>query len=78
MRDDTWVAENARQFYVIAGASYVYLPSWGPMQLELIDKTLPHAEFRFSDMQNDIGLFRVTIYAVYIILCVDNKEKQTL
>ncbi|XP_012216532.1 trypsin-3-like [Linepithema humile] len=29
------------------------------MQVELIDKTLPHAEFRFSDMQNDIGLFRL-------------------
>lgn len=31
-----------------------------------MDKTLPHAEFRFSDLRNDIGLFRVTVYAVYI------------
>ncbi|XP_020278607.1 trypsin 3A1-like isoform X1 [Pseudomyrmex gracilis] len=57
--DGTWIAENPRQYYVIAGATYVYLPSWGSMQIELIDKTLPHAEFRFSDMQNDIGLFRL-------------------
>ncbi|KAG5346694.1 TRY3 protein, partial [Acromyrmex charruanus] len=56
--DGTWAAENPRHFYVIAGATYVYLPSWGSMQVELVDKTLPHAEFRFSDMRNDIGLFR--------------------
>ncbi|XP_032672461.1 trypsin-1-like [Odontomachus brunneus] len=29
------------------------------MQMELIDKTLPHAKFRFLDMQHDIGLFRL-------------------
>ncbi|XP_011062234.1 PREDICTED: trypsin eta [Acromyrmex echinatior] len=57
--DGTWAAENPRHFYVIAGATYVYLPSWGSMQVELVDKTLPHAEFRFSDMRNDIGLFRL-------------------
>ncbi|KAM0726332.1 Trypsin-3 [Formica fusca] len=57
--DGTWIAENPRQFYVIAGATYVYLPSWSSMQMELIDKTLPHAEFQFSDMRNDIGLFRL-------------------
>lgn len=66
MRDGTWAAENPRHFYVIAGATYVYLPSWGTMQVELVDKTLPHAGFRFSDLRNDIGLFRVTVYAVYI------------
>ncbi|KYM81316.1 Plasma kallikrein [Atta colombica] len=57
--DGTWIAENPRYFYVIAGATYVYLPSWGSTQVELVDKTLPHAEFRFSDMRNDIGLFRL-------------------
>ncbi|XP_011880749.1 PREDICTED: trypsin-1-like [Vollenhovia emeryi] len=58
LHDGTWAAESPRHFYVIAGATYVYLPSWSSMQVELVDKTLPHAEFRFSDMQNDIGLFR--------------------
>ncbi|KYN34976.1 Tryptase-2 [Trachymyrmex septentrionalis] len=57
--DGTWAAENPRHFYVIAGSTYVYLPSWGSIQMELVDKTFPHAEFRFSDMRNDIGLFRL-------------------
>ncbi|KYN03676.1 Cationic trypsin [Cyphomyrmex costatus] len=57
--DNTWATENPRHFYVIAGATYVYLPNWGSMQVELVDKTLPHTEFRFSDMRNDIGLFRL-------------------
>ncbi|KAL0125731.1 hypothetical protein PUN28_004650 [Cardiocondyla obscurior] len=57
--DGTWVPENPRYFFVIAGATYVYLPGWGSKQVEFVDKTLPHAGFRFSDLRNDIGLFRL-------------------
>jgi len=49
-------------FYIIAGATYVYLPSWTSMQIGLVDRILPYAKFRYAEMQNDIGLFRVTIY----------------
>lgn len=67
-----WVAENPRLFYVIAGATYVYFPSWTTIQMELVDRTLPHRNFNFSNMHHDIGLFRVTIMCIYK-LYVENK-----
>lgn len=67
-----WVPENPRLFYVIAGATYVYFPSWSTIQMELVDKTLPHRSFNFSNMHHDIGLFRVTIMCIYK-LYVENK-----
>lgn len=67
-----WVAENPRLFYVIAGATYVYFPSWSSIQMELVDRTLPHRDFNFTTMHHDIGLFRVTIMCIYK-LYVKNK-----
>lgn len=61
-----WVPENPRRFYVIAGATYVYLPAWSSIQLELIDGIFPHRDFQFTGMNHDIGLFRVTIMCIYI------------
>lgn len=55
-----WAAENPRLFYVIAGATYVYFPSWSTIQMELVDRTLPHRNFNFSNMHHDIGLFRLS------------------
>ncbi|KAG7197166.1 hypothetical protein KM043_007248 [Ampulex compressa] len=54
-----WMPENPRRFYAIAGATYVYQPSWSSTQMELVDRILPHRMFRFLDMRNDIGLFRL-------------------
>lgn len=68
-----WIPENPRRFYAIAGSTYVYFPSWGSIQMELVDKTLPHTNFRFSGMKNDIGLFRVTILCVYNSMWKNNK-----
>ncbi|XP_014476741.1 PREDICTED: trypsin-2-like [Dinoponera quadriceps] len=72
----TWRPDNPRRYYVIAGTHYVYLPSWGSMQMEFIDKTLPHAKFRLLDLQHDIGLFRLrrpfhtNLYIQYVVLPV--------
>ncbi|KOC69679.1 Plasma kallikrein, partial [Habropoda laboriosa] len=54
-----WIAESPRRFYAIAGATYVYFPSWSSIQMELIDGTFPHTNFRLSNMHHDIGLFRL-------------------
>ncbi|KAH0953158.1 hypothetical protein HN011_006829 [Eciton burchellii] len=56
----SWTSENPHMFYVIAGATYVNLASWTSMQIGLVDRILPHAKFRYADMQNDIGLFRLS------------------
>ena len=63
-----WVADNPRRYYAIAGATYVYYPSWTSMQMELIDRILPHTNFRFTSLRNDIGLFRVIIMCIYIYI----------
>ena len=72
MYGDKWIAESPLRFYAIAGATYVYFPAFSSMQMELIDRILPHTNFKFSNMHHDIGLFRVTIMCIYK-LYVENK-----
>ncbi|KZC10123.1 Trypsin-3 [Dufourea novaeangliae] len=57
--DGQWTRLSPRRFFVIAGATYIYFPSWSSIQLELIDRVIPHTDFRFTNMRNDIGLFRL-------------------
>ncbi|KOX69810.1 Trypsin-1, partial [Melipona quadrifasciata] len=71
---DKWIAESPLRFYAIAGATYVYFPAFSSMQMELIDRILPHTNFRFSNMHHDIGLFRlrkpfyISSYVRYVTL----------
>ncbi|KAK9303128.1 hypothetical protein QLX08_005083 [Tetragonisca angustula] len=74
MYGDKWIAESPLRFYAIAGATYVYFPAFSSMQMELIDRILPHTNFKFSNMHHDIGLFRlrkpfyISSYVRYVAL----------
>lgn len=76
---DIWVAENPRRFYAIAGSTYVYSPMWTTLQMVLVDMTIPHMDFKFSSMHDDIGLFRVTImciYKLYVVNKINERNKK--